>query len=1035
MNGIWSKVKRYRFTIVDALVLVAVAGLFLSYFEPRYLLSKTITTGGDTPSHYYSAQYLKDVLLPKGKIIGWTQGNYAGFPLFLFYFPLPFVIMVLMSLAIPMQIAFKLVTVLGTFLLPVCTYFSLRLMKYDFPIPIFGALFTLPFLFMEANSMWGGNIPSTLAGEFAFSLGFALSILFIGSLYSGISSGAHAIPNGVLVALIGFSHGYTVLFSGLASLFFLITTQNLRQRFLYLVKVHGLAFLLMGFWIVPLLLNLPYNTRYNYVWIINSILEVFPYILLPLVSIAILGRIIAPVSAFWRNPGLLKFSKESWVRQWNKRDLRIFYLWFCVIVSGFFYLVAFRINVVDIRFLPFLQLFLCIIAAIELGRAVRLLRAQWVFPVILAIAVFLWVDHQEKNVKNWIVWNYTGFEGKAMWPVFAKVNESLKGTLKDPRVVYEHSMAHNSLGTPRAFESLPLFTGRSTLEGIYMQSSISSPFVFYIQSEISKEISCPLPDYGCSKLDLTHGIRHLKMFNVRDFIVFSNEVKSEIKKHPEFVLKESIPPYELYELSTNENRYVTPLKYEPVLYRTDRWKTVSYRWFKNSQINDVHLVFDQSPGSENQNRFKTVLGGELPSELPRIPVEGDCQVGEVMAEEEILIRTDCIQKPLLVKVSYHPNWKVEGADRVYLVSPSFMLIYPEQEQVRLTFSRAGADYAGSLMTITGMLMLVLNLPLLRESRIRLTVHKGASTVAGKLRDSGLYLRLSGFWGGYRTKILMTGWATLAILLFAFWVVSNREDAGVLYAKGIKYLGENKPAEARTAFEKVIRNYPDTSSAMNSSYYYAITYFKEGNYPKVIHEFERLIKDYPESNWVPEAYYHIGLSYARLNNLEKARDAYQLIIDRYPTSNWAGHSRSRLLEMAQGGAVIGQSASALYNQAMEYFDAQRYSQAREFFQKVQVASPNTKLAEHAHYFQAITFFKEEKYRSVIEEFERFTQNYPQSEYVPEAYYHIGLSYQRLKDGSRAKRAFEKVIREFPDSRWAGFSKERLRESNVQKPELG
>ena len=30
--------------------------------------------------------------------------------------------------------------------------------------------------------MWGGNIPSTLAGEFSFSLGLALAVLFFGLL-------------------------------------------------------------------------------------------------------------------------------------------------------------------------------------------------------------------------------------------------------------------------------------------------------------------------------------------------------------------------------------------------------------------------------------------------------------------------------------------------------------------------------------------------------------------------------------------------------------------------------------------------------------------------------------------------------------------------------------------------------------------------------------------------------------------------------------------------------------------------------------
>jgi hypothetical protein len=75
-------------------------------------------------------------------------------------------------------VAFKLVTVAGTFLLPLTTALALRGLGYASPVPALGAVASLIFLFNEGNSMWGGNIPSTLAGEFAHSLGFASAVLF-----------------------------------------------------------------------------------------------------------------------------------------------------------------------------------------------------------------------------------------------------------------------------------------------------------------------------------------------------------------------------------------------------------------------------------------------------------------------------------------------------------------------------------------------------------------------------------------------------------------------------------------------------------------------------------------------------------------------------------------------------------------------------------------------------------------------------------------------------------------------------------------
>jgi hypothetical protein len=80
-------------------------------------------------------------------------------PHFQLYFPLPFVAIAALSLAVPFNVAFKLGTGARHGPLPACAYLSLRLGGIPFPGPALGALATLPFIFMEANSMWGGQHP------------------------------------------------------------------------------------------------------------------------------------------------------------------------------------------------------------------------------------------------------------------------------------------------------------------------------------------------------------------------------------------------------------------------------------------------------------------------------------------------------------------------------------------------------------------------------------------------------------------------------------------------------------------------------------------------------------------------------------------------------------------------------------------------------------------------------------------------------------------------------------------------------------
>ena len=140
---------------------------------------------------------------------------------------------------------------------------------------------TLPFLFMEANTMWGGNIPSTLAGEFTFSFGLALAVLFVGTLRRTMETGRGWVGNGVLVAVIGLCHGYPLLWAGLVSLLELVTTRGWWRRVLTLVGVHGLALLLMGFWLLQLLWYAPWSTAFNVTWVFQSWQEVLPPILWP----------------------------------------------------------------------------------------------------------------------------------------------------------------------------------------------------------------------------------------------------------------------------------------------------------------------------------------------------------------------------------------------------------------------------------------------------------------------------------------------------------------------------------------------------------------------------------------------------------------------------------------------------------------------------------------------------------------------------------------------------------------------------------
>ena len=99
---------------------------------------------------------------------------YAGMPVYRFYMVLPALVIVLLDVVLPYGVAFKLVAVLGLVTLPVCCWAFGRLARFRYPMPELFAFAGLAFALDESFSIYGGNLKSTMAGEFSFSIALSL---------------------------------------------------------------------------------------------------------------------------------------------------------------------------------------------------------------------------------------------------------------------------------------------------------------------------------------------------------------------------------------------------------------------------------------------------------------------------------------------------------------------------------------------------------------------------------------------------------------------------------------------------------------------------------------------------------------------------------------------------------------------------------------------------------------------------------------------------------------------------------------------
>lgn len=694
-------VKKFLEDIFDIIALLVITSVLFSFFKPELLFSNTQISAGDTVGHYFGVYYMNKYLIPHGKLIGWCQDWFLGYPAFQFYFPLIFFLSGLMGYLIPLPVAFKIGTVLGVFFLPISAYICFRLMRFKFPTPIIGAMSTLILLFVERinkdqiYSMWGGNIPSVLAGEFSYNFSLCLLVLFFGILYRVIEDRKNVMKGGIIFTLVVLSHAIVAIFGGLASSFYLIS-KKFPRNFLQLLKVFGLAFILGGFWIVPMVAKTKYTVPH--VWgFPASKSELFDMIVPEPLRIFYIAALIVAIIAI------------------IKKEKRVLFFTYSALIAFTFFMISPELNKMEIpglkhlqliKFLPFMYLSILLTLAGGFSFIPSTIRGQWILAIILLILTFNWVNKNETYISHWIKWNYEGYENKRLYIDYKNANEFLsKTTLGRVAFEYDPQKYDQGLGSSRATETIPNFSGRPITEGTHFQSAFSGPYIYNAHCEYSNGCSClfgPISN-GCPRFDFDMGTRHMKMFNVKYFFVSSDKVKRVLSERNDYERVYGPAEFEIWELKSNDGHYVVVPDYEPILVASENWREISYDWFRDKEKLDIPLVWVDRIKGEDARMFVKSMENPYLGSIPKIPLENKMCVieNEIIEQERMSFDTNCIGKPHLIKVSYFPNWKVKGAEKIYMVSPTFMLVFPEKSHVELYYGNTLSDYVGMGLTFIG----------------------------------------------------------------------------------------------------------------------------------------------------------------------------------------------------------------------------------------------------------------------------------------------------------------------------------------------
>ncbi len=784
----WGTRRVFEVLTTFAIVLFVTA-FVVSQLQPADIFSSAVPTGGDMGAHVWAPAYLRDHLLPHGRLTGWSMDWYGGLPIYRFYMLPPALLILLLDIVLPYGMAFKIIAVLGVVTLPVCLWAFGKLTRLPYPIPALFAVAGAVFLFDETFTILGGNIASTMAGEFSFSIALSLAMLAFGVFARGLETGRHRALAAVLIALAALSHGVVMIGFVAPGLLLLWLISIDGKRTIYAVTSGLTGLLLAAFWLLPFTLTskfmtdmkyegapipggewnsywkmfFPHTTDVDRFWAVLAIIGFIAGVVRRNRAVSFLGvfSLVLTAMVFLSKDGIPGFGLL-----WNVRLLPFVYLLrYLLAMVGIVELVWGVLRVWRDRKIAqrvarsypepaglvlvgalspvraSARKFFASMAVLGMVGAVGLGWLSWhlgKFPFQKETYVatgktdadkyrFEWlgidVATSQKNgfVDGWARHNFTGYQGKGAYGEYRALIEQMKVLGADPahgcgRALWEHT--GGEYGTPMALMLLPFWTDSciGSEEGLFFEASATTPYHFLAAAAMSESASNPVRELTYEKKNAELGTRYLQNLGVRYYLAYNPATIERASKQADLIPVATSGPWHIYEVVGSD--LVTPLTAEPVVVnprpgdQRERWLEVGSTYFQHP---DRWAAMPVADGPASWQRVDVVPDKIEPTKVDAVhsvqPIEtrplAPVTVSDVkLGDESISFRVDQVGVPVLVKVSYFPNWEASGADGPYRVAPNLMVVVPRSQQVRLTYGRTTIDYAAWLATLFGLLALV-----------------------------------------------------------------------------------------------------------------------------------------------------------------------------------------------------------------------------------------------------------------------------------------------------------------------------------------
>ena len=650
--------------IVYALVLGLVATVYSAGVSA--LLDPAVPLFGDLGGHIVPLRETIRSLHHDGSVRGWSFAWFGGFPRYYFYFPLPALAVAGATPLLGLGRAITLIVIAGPILIPVAAASLARATGGTRSGALLVATGSGVFLVARSLDIAGGTVTSAIIGEFSYALAMALGLFYLASLphlFRKRTVDALLAPS-LLLAATALTHVLPTAVVVVGS----VALLQERRQFPLLVATWALAFLLSAWWSVPFLAYSGEMGSLRWAQIDDSRLLVLLVEGAPVAVLAALAFVWKPAvlgRGFYRLAGLL---------------VGVSVIPLFIPASPFY----------PARLLPFGLWAAHAVAAVSAQAVLRAIRdRRSLIPaaaglVALGIVIGTAPLRQPPHTASQIVLRGDRMAGdRGQWA-------SLVATLRrlPPGAVINVSRFGKGDAFGPAFAA-PGRRGNRTIAG-YLWPPYSSVVYGRNPAEMRRS-SCARADIlgGDTESMLrvleppepnwTLGVMQAKALGAR-YIVLAADPESRDgapKVGTREMAKDSL--WSLYEIDSAAMA-VTADRLNPTQSR--KFREAAIEWFAAGAHGAVPVV---------------VSARDLPkgtfSPAVRLP-----ETAVRLRPHEIAIDGAVPGRPLLIRLSFFPNWRLEsGGAGPFRAAPNHMLVIPTSEEIRLIWHpsrlEAGAKIA------------------------------------------------------------------------------------------------------------------------------------------------------------------------------------------------------------------------------------------------------------------------------------------------------------------------------------------------------